>query len=78
MMGYLDDPERAAKVTAGGYYRTGDEARRDGRTVDRRLGISHDLPMLHYSVMPASSERLTIRELAHLSLLAHDVATRRF
>ena len=29
MMGYLDDPERAAKVTAGGYYRTGDEARRD-------------------------------------------------
>jgi len=34
--------------------------------------------MLHYSVMPASSERLTIRALAHLSLLAHDVATRRF
>src|SRR5262249_15566984 len=26
MMGYQDDPERSAAATAGGYYRTGDEA----------------------------------------------------
>ena len=29
MAGYLDDPERTAQATASGYYRTGDEARRD-------------------------------------------------
>jgi acetyl-CoA synthetase len=29
MAGYLDDPERTTKVTAGGFYRTGDEAQRD-------------------------------------------------
>jgi len=34
--------------------------------------------MLHYSVMPASSERPMIRELGHLSRLARDVAIRRF
>jgi len=34
--------------------------------------------MLHYSVMPASSERPTIRELGHLSRHARDVAIRRF
>ena len=35
--------------------------------------------MLHYSAMPASSERLTIRELGHVSLFVRDLdATRRF
>ena len=29
MAGYLDDPDRTDSVTSGGYYRTGDEARRD-------------------------------------------------
>jgi acetyl-CoA synthetase len=29
MHGYLDDPARTEAVTSGGYYRTGDEARRD-------------------------------------------------
>ena len=29
MDGYVDDPEKTAAVTAGGYYRTGDEAARD-------------------------------------------------
>jgi acetyl-CoA synthetase len=29
MQGYLDDPARTDAVTTGGYYRTGDEARRD-------------------------------------------------
>jgi acetyl-CoA synthetase len=29
MVGYLDDSERTAKATADGFYRTGDEARRD-------------------------------------------------
>ncbi|HYS15848.1 MAG TPA: VOC family protein [Candidatus Binatia bacterium] len=35
--------------------------------------------MLHYSAMPASSGRLTIRELGHVSLFVGDLdATRRF
>ncbi len=29
MAGYIDNPERTAAATAGGYYRTGDEAQRD-------------------------------------------------
>src|SRR5213593_4978536 len=56
-----------------------DESLRGGRDVGRRLGISHDLPMLHYSAMDARSERVTIRELGHVALFVRDLdATRRF
>src|SRR5436309_14272079 len=56
-----------------------DESLHGGRDVGRRLGISHDLPMLHYSAMDARSERVTIRELGHVALFVRDLdATRRF
>src|SRR3989442_247444 len=56
-----------------------DESLRGGRDVGRRLGISHGLPMLHYSAMDARSERVTIRELGHVALFVRDLdATRRF
>src|SRR5436309_9917068 len=56
-----------------------DESLHGGRDVGRRFGISHDLPMLHYSAMDARSERVTIRELGHVALFVRDLdATRRF
>src|SRR5256712_11031323 len=56
-----------------------EESRRGGRGVGPGLRVSPDLPMLHYSAMDASSQRLTIRELGHVSLFVRDPeATRRF
>jgi acetyl-CoA synthetase len=43
MTGYLDDPERTALVTAGGFYRTGDEARRDEAGYYHYVGRGDDL-----------------------------------
>jgi len=43
MVGYLDDPARTAAATAGGYYRTGDEARRDGRGYFHYVGRGDDV-----------------------------------
>jgi acetyl-CoA synthetase len=43
MVGYLDDPERTAEVTAGGYYRTGDEALRDEAGYYHYVGRGDDV-----------------------------------
>jgi acetyl-CoA synthetase len=43
MVGYLDDPERTAAVTAGGFYRTGDEATRDEAGYFHYVGRGDDL-----------------------------------
>jgi acetyl-CoA synthetase len=43
MQGYLDDPARTAAVTAGGFYRTGDEAMRDAHGVFTYVGRGDDV-----------------------------------
>jgi acetyl-CoA synthetase len=43
MVGYQDDPERTLAVTAGGYYRTGDEARRDEAGYFHYVGRGDDV-----------------------------------
>jgi len=43
MVGYLDDPERTAAVTEGGYYRTGDEALRDDAGYFHYVGRGDDV-----------------------------------
>ncbi|APR77172.1 Acetyl-coenzyme A synthetase [Minicystis rosea] len=43
MVGYLDDDERTAAVTAGGYYRTGDEAARDADGYFHYVGRGDDV-----------------------------------
>jgi acetyl-CoA synthetase len=43
MVGYEDDPERTATVTAGGYYRTGDEATRDEAGYFHYVGRGDDV-----------------------------------
>ena len=43
MVGYQDDPDRTAAVTAGGYYRTGDEALRDERGYFHYVGRGDDV-----------------------------------
>ena len=43
MQGYIDDPERTARCFAGGYYRTGDVARRDADGYFTYIGRSDDV-----------------------------------
>ncbi len=43
MVGYLDDPDRTAAVTAGGFYRTGDEAQRDEAGYYHYVGRGDDV-----------------------------------
>ncbi len=43
MQGYLDDPARTEAVTAGGYYRTGDEATRDADGYFHYVGRGDDV-----------------------------------
>ena len=43
MVGYIDDPERSAAATAGGYYRTGDEASRDEAGYYHYVGRGDDV-----------------------------------
>ena len=43
MVGYIDDPDRTAAATAGGYYRTGDEASRDEAGYYHYVGRGDDV-----------------------------------
>jgi acetyl-CoA synthetase len=43
MVGYMDDPERTARVMEGGYYHTGDVARRDADGYFTYVGRSDDV-----------------------------------
>jgi len=64
MQGYLDDPPRTAEVMAEGYYRTGDEARRDTEGYIHFVGRGDD-------VFKSSDYRISPFELESL-LIEHD------
>ena len=64
MQGYLDDPARTAEVMAEGYYRTGDEARRDTEGYIHFVGRGDD-------VFKSSDYRISPFELESL-LIEHD------
>jgi acetyl-CoA synthetase len=63
MVGYEDDPERTAAVTAGGVYRTGDEAKQDAEGYITYVGRGDD-------VFKSSDYRLSPFELES-TLLEH-------
>jgi acetyl-CoA synthetase len=64
MPGYADDPERTAEAMEGGYYRTGDVARRDADGYLTFIGRSDD-------VFKASDYRISPFELES-ALIEHD------
>nr|HEX4313380.1 AMP-binding protein [Kofleriaceae bacterium] len=64
MTGYLDDPQRTAEVTAGGFYRTGDEASVDGDGYIHFVGRGDD-------VFKSSDYRISPFELESV-LVEHD------
>lgn len=67
MVGYCDDAERTAAVMAGGYYRTGDEARRDSDSYYHYIGRGDD-------VFKSSDYRVSPFELESALLEHSDVA----
>jgi acetyl-CoA synthetase len=61
MMGYLDDVERTAAVTAGGFYRTGDEARRDDDGYVHFVGRGDDVfKSSDYRISPFELESVLV------------------
>lgn len=61
MSGYLDDPDRTAAVTAGGYYRTGDEALRDDAGYFHYVGRGDDVfKSSDYRLSPFELESVVI------------------
>jgi acetyl-CoA synthetase len=64
MVGYIDDAELTSAVTAGGYYRTGDEARRDADGYYHFVGRGDD-------VFKSSDYRISPFELESV-LIEHD------
>jgi acetyl-CoA synthetase len=61
MTGYLDDPERNAAATAGGYYHTGDIARRDADGSITYIGRTDDVfKSSGYKVSPFELESVLI------------------
>jgi acetyl-CoA synthetase len=64
MAGYLDDPDRTDAAMAGGFYRTGDEARRDADGYIHFVGRDDD-------VFKASDYRISPFELESV-LIEHD------
>ncbi|CAN5518505.1 AMP-binding protein [soil metagenome] len=65
MAGYADDAARTSAVTAGGYYRTGDEARRDANGYIHFVGRGDD-------VFKSSDYRISPFELESI-LLEHEL-----
>jgi acetyl-CoA synthetase len=65
MVGYVDDAEKTAAVMAGGYYRTGDEARRDDDGYVHFVGRGDD-------VFKSSDYRISPFELESV-LVAHEL-----
>jgi acetyl-CoA synthetase len=61
MVGYEDDAERTAAVTAGGYYRTGDEAARDGDGYYLYVGRGDDVfKSSDYRISPFELESVLV------------------
>ena len=61
MTGYLDDPQRNATVTAGGYYHTGDVAARDEDGYITYIGRTDDVfKSSDYKVSPFELESVLI------------------
>jgi acetyl-CoA synthetase len=61
MVGYVDDPERTAAVMAGGYYRTGDEARRDDDGYVHFVGRGDDVfKSSDYRISPFELESVLV------------------
>jgi acetyl-CoA synthetase len=61
MRGYHDDDERTSAVTAGGYYRTGDEARRDAKGYIHFVGRGDDVfKSSDYRISPFELESVLI------------------
>jgi len=61
MLGYLDQPERTKELTAGGYYRTGDVARRDAEGYFWYVGRADDVfKSSDYRISPFELESLLI------------------
>ncbi len=61
MLGYEDDASRTAEVTAGGYYRTGDVARRDADGTITFIGRTDDVfKSADYRVSPFELESVLI------------------
>ena len=65
MAGYRDDPERAAEVFAGGYYHTGDVARRDKDGWITYVGRTDDVfKASDYRISPFELENVLIEHVA--------------
>jgi acetyl-CoA synthetase len=61
MVGYLDDPERNAEATAGGYYHTGDVASRDADGYIFYIGRTDDVfKSSDYKISPFELESVLI------------------
>jgi acetyl-CoA synthetase len=61
MLGYKDDPEKTAEVTAGGYYRTGDVAMRDAEGTITYVGRADDVfKASDYRISPFELESVLI------------------
>jgi len=61
MLGYLGQPERTKELTAGGYYRTGDVARRDAEGYFWYVGRADDVfKSSDYRISPFELESLLI------------------
>jgi acetyl-CoA synthetase len=65
MVGYMDDAERTAQATAGGYYRTGDEAARDADGYYLYVGRGDDVfKSSDYRISPFELESVLIEHAA--------------